>query len=180
MARRGTIFRDTARRIRHVFWRNGARPNRTWLPSSVAGAMNRAPTVMILKLFILIMLGGVMSHCAHAEQFEYDSKGKRDPFFSAMELVGETVDYKALKLEGIILDVGGAHAVINSEILQEGDSIAGFTIRTIEENRVVLQKDENTFDLLLRRDDEEETSAMNPAEDPQAYEFEAPPVEGGS
>ena len=137
----------------------------------------RNKTGAMHKIILLFILGSVICQDVDAEQFAYDSKGKHDPFFSATEILEDDVNYSDLKLEGIILDVGGAHAVINSEIVQVGDSIAGFKVRTIDANRVVLERDEKTFDLLLRREDKEEVRPSGPAEGEEAYEFEVPPVD---
>ncbi|MFH2035793.1 MAG: hypothetical protein ABIJ45_05265 [Candidatus Zixiibacteriota bacterium] len=55
-------------------------------------------------------------------------------------------------LAGIIYNETNPHAVINNKIVQNGDSVDGAEIITIEKDRVVLQKNGSEFTLSILRD----------------------------
>lgn len=90
-------------------------------------------------------------------EFRYDSHGKRDPFLSpgVQNLAESQIAHGELKLEGIVLDKEGqSYAIVNSEIVREGQKFQGFLLQKITAQEVVFQKDEETFKVPLRQDDE--------------------------
>jgi signal transduction protein with GAF and PtsI domain len=112
-----------------------------------------------IKLNILLFFGFLFFlgvGLAETSEFRYDSHGKRDPFVSAGQLEVSTnqLRYSDLKLEGIIVDRGSSHAMINSEIVQIGDVLEGFNVDGIEANKVVLKKDGELYELYLRQEEE--------------------------
>jgi hypothetical protein len=109
--------------------------------------------ITIIALFSILLL---LSPKARAVNFEYDSHGKRDPFVSSGDLGWglSQLGLGDLQLEGVILDDRGSYAIINGQIVQAGDPYGGFEIVEIKSNRVVLEKDGDKFELILRRDQE--------------------------
>ena len=95
------------------------------------------------------------------QEFIYDSHNRRDPFkpvflndaAAVVQDGGESVPFF---LEGIIWDPdGGAIAIINNEILKQGDKISGFKIKKIKRDEVILLKGEKEINLFLREGDED-------------------------
>ena len=95
------------------------------------------------------------------EKFIYDSHNRRDPFkpiflndaAAVVQDGGESVPFF---LKGIVWDPeGGAVAIINDEILKQGDEISGFKIKKIKRNEVILLKGEKEINLFLREGDED-------------------------
>lgn len=72
---------------------------------------------------------------------------KRDPFAGA---VSASADLDALKLKGISFGPDGRGFVtINDVILGAGESIADFTVKQIEKDKVLLEKNSQSFYLVF-------------------------------
>ena len=112
-----------------------------------------------LKIFagFLILIGLLVPSIREASGFQYDSKGKRDPFIpeGQLESVEKQLGASQLRLEGIILDPSGKSiAILNGEIVKEGDNFAGLEIKKIETNQVTfVNKEGEAFRVVLDRDD---------------------------
>ena len=102
-----------------------------------------------------------------AKPFNYDPKGRRDPFIPLVNREGllllEPVVKKEslhqadreLYLEGIVYEPqGGSCAVINSEIVKAGDKIGDYQVLEVQRQKVVLGKAEEVLNLELRKEDE--------------------------
>jgi len=81
-----------------------------------------------------------------ADAFQYESKGKRDPFVplvgaekpAAARLVDIT-SIEDLRLDGIALGAKGeAAAIINGELIKSGDKVGDITVRSITKTTVTL------------------------------------------
>ncbi len=96
-------------------------------------------------LIICIMFG--IGSLAFAEEalFKYNAKGKRDPF---IPLISESGGYASdayeasaaedIRLEGIVWDnVKGSIAIINGEIVKEGDVMGSIKILKINKDSVI-------------------------------------------
>jgi len=77
-------------------------------------------TVFITNIFSLVF----------AEEFRYDSHGKRDPFSLPKSGVKKKIvarssgSLTSLRLEGVVVDPGGQSlAIVNGEMVSEGDKI---------------------------------------------------------
>ena len=91
---------------------------------------------------------------AFAEEFRYDSKGKRDPFISA-EQSAMQLGSGQLRVEGIILDPRGkSYAIVNGEIVGEKDVFAGFKVKEIEANQVLFESKEGELLKVILNQDE--------------------------
>ena len=76
---------------------------------------------------------------------------KRDPFQGAS--VSSVSGRSELNLKGIAVSQGNRPmAVINEEIVQEGDAVRGHLVKRIQPNQVVLQRGEE--ELILRLEEE--------------------------
>jgi len=91
------------------------------------------------------------------ETFVYDSKGRRDPFLSLVSPEGYLInvepfsDASEVNLEGIIYDPSGkSFAIINTQVVKNGDKIGLFEVLKIEENKVILLKDAERFEIELK------------------------------
>ena len=92
---------------------------------------------------------------AFAEEFRYDSHGKRDPFVSPQDGVGGRLGFGELQLEGVVVDPkGDSYAIVNNEIIREGQSLQGFLLKKIESTKVLFEKEGEDFEVLLREDEE--------------------------
>ena len=108
----------------------------------------------ILCLFALIMTSaGFVS----AEQFEYNSRGKRDPFVPLVGSEKPTVaklsditSVEDMRLEGI---AGGAKgemvAIINGEMIKKDDRIGDIVVRSITKAGVTLTVGGKEYQLKL-------------------------------
>ncbi len=111
--------------------------------------------------FILASLGIILFltdfSLVFAEEFRYDSHGKRDPFLSqAFQNLGESqLSHGELRLEGIVIDKKGqSYAIVNSEIVREGQTFQGFLLKNITSKEVTFVKGEEEFKVQLRNDDD--------------------------
>lgn len=90
----------------------------------------------------------------------YDSHGKRDPFWPLVSPAGNIINYETefqvtdMKLEGIMSGAGGQDlAIINGHIVQRNDHLGPFTVARIEKDFVVLMKDQQEFELNLKKEE---------------------------
>ena len=108
--------------------------------------MNR--WVYFAGLFFLTQL---IFSIAFAKEFRYDSHGKRDPFFLSSKVVKtiaeDTGAVTNLKLEGVVMDPKGRSlAVVNGEMVGEGDRVGGLVVvRHITNQGVEFENNGKTF-----------------------------------
>ncbi len=123
--------------------------------------MMKIPGLRLIVCLVLTTLccGRLDFSLAFAEEFRYDSHGRRDPFVSPAEAfaVGShQIGHGELRLEGVIIDQeGGSYAIVNSQIVKEGELFEGFLLKKIEPNRAFFEKGGEKFDVVLRQDDKE-------------------------
>ena len=113
-----------------------------------------------LGLMSLIFLFGVVSVEAQDNSAVYDDKGKRDPFWVLVNPAGNLVSYETdlgmtdLSLEGIMVGTNGENlAVINSKVVKVNDAIGQFMVLRIKKDSVVLSKDQQNFELKLKKEE---------------------------
>ena len=109
-----------------------------------------------LIFFSAVLLGLLMfswkgSGQMHKYPFSPSDRDPLDPLVSksGLILIPQELDFTGLSLKGIIYSEKGAIAIINDEVLKEGDSIGEYTVIKIEEKSVVLKKGNEGFTLKL-------------------------------
>lgn len=112
----------------------------------------KSPYILAVTLWFLAFEFSL----AFAEEFRYDSHGRRDPFVSSIQdWAGGQLGYGELRLEGVIVDQkGGSYAIVNNQIVREGDLFQGFLLKKIGSTKVLFEKDGENFEVVLRQDDE--------------------------
>lgn len=103
-------------------------------------------TVALLGIAVFAMLAGV-SRC-HADGYQYEARGKRDPFVpligqggksSAAVSLEDAVTIADIKLEGIASVAKGRRAaILNGEIVKEGVRVGLVQVVTIDSKSVSL------------------------------------------
>ena len=99
-----------------------------------------------------------VSFKAEEEKFLYASHDKRDPFIPLVDRKGRPVaivegslQFKVsdLSLEGIIWDETKPLAIINDQVVGCGDKVSGVTVVKIEKDKVILNYQNESFDLKM-------------------------------
>jgi len=106
-----------------------------------------------VKILVAVLVIGAMALAATfafaEDAFEYDSKAGRDPFVPLVSKGGAYVSdaygisgIKDVRLEGIVWDEAkGSIAIINGEIVREGQEIGSVKVLKIESDAVVFEVD---------------------------------------
>lgn len=109
---------------------------------------------------VLILMGGSISSANEEASFTYEDDGKRDPFWKLVSPSGAILNYETdflitdLALEGIMAGKDGQnYAIINGRILKPTDSIGQFVVEQIDDNRIVLKKGRQKFELKLKKEE---------------------------
>ncbi len=90
--------------------------------------------------------------------YDYPYLKERDPFLALVSkggqilIVEEEKEGAPLALKGIIYSPPQNRAIINEEVVGEGGVIAGYRVVSIEENKVVLKRDNE--ELILKIEEE--------------------------
>ncbi|MDD3374851.1 MAG: hypothetical protein PHY73_03895 [Candidatus Omnitrophica bacterium] len=110
----------------------------------------------LLMFFIFVSSGALFAE--EREPFVYNAQGKRDPFWPLVSPSGaiitydKNLDYGDLSLEGIVYDPNGKSlAIINGKVFNVGNQVVGYMLSKVEENRVILIKDNKEFVLEIRK-----------------------------
>lgn len=101
-----------------------------------------------IVLILYIFCGTVF-----AEEFVYDSHGKKDPFGPPVVTTAEKTDEEVLsgvKLEGIIWDEKKPLAVINDKVVAAGDEVGGAKVIEIKQHEVLFDVDGQIVQVKLR------------------------------
>lgn len=113
---------------------------------------------MVLSSAAILLVYAFPVVCAvSGEAFRYQSKGRRDPF---QPLVGPNTSSRArlqdissaseLVLEGIAAGSGGKRiAIINGEVLKEGERVGNLAIKNIADKTVVISVSGTDYKLSL-------------------------------
>jgi len=104
-------------------------------------------------LFFIIFLGPIFLIYSQNQQSGFESS-PRDPLLPLIAkngsiLIPSDTDISGLNLKGIIYSEGNSIAIINDEVLSEGDKIGNYFVLKIDERNVLLKKDNETFTLKL-------------------------------
>ena len=99
-----------------------------------------------MRIFLAIFIALIITGSTLAEDnFVYSAKDRRDPFIPLVSKDGAYVSdaygirgIKDIRLEGIVWDqVKGSVAIINGEIVREGEEVGPLKVLKIEETAVI-------------------------------------------
>ena len=115
----------------------------------------------VKKLILVLAFCLLLFKCCDAqEDFVYDSQGKRNPFIPLITSGGKLLKLDAdksennLLLEGIIYDQKGiSYAIVNGEVIKTGDSILGYQVLKIENNKVLFIKEGEPLEIELEKEE---------------------------
>ena len=117
--------------------------------------MRTGGILKICALFILI--SAIMPYTAKAENFQYSSHGKRDPFVplvgmekSAVIKLEDVASVDDVHIEGILVGPKGIRSVVlNGEILKQGSKVGTVEVQTINKKSVKILIDGKEYTLKL-------------------------------
>lgn len=106
---------------------------------------------------LVVLAAGAFLIGAHGEEHKYSSKGKRDPFVPlatgevkanlGLQSV-ETID--DLKFEGVIFDPSGkSMAVLNDEVLKEGDKKYNVEVIRINDTSITIKINDREYTIKI-------------------------------
>ncbi|MEK6715587.1 MAG: hypothetical protein AABY43_06045 [Candidatus Omnitrophota bacterium] len=117
----------------------------------------------LLPAFFCVVLAIILAPLASAEDsLIYKAGGKRDPMIPLVtpqglirDIKSQSAQHEGLSLEGIIYDAQrNSLAIINGEILKAGDNIGEVKILDIQEDRVMILKDNEVQEIRLEEEGE--------------------------
>ncbi len=89
------------------------------------------------------------------QNFTYADNSERDPFLPLVSPEGKLINisykisFSEIKLEAIIYSKDKPLAIINGNLYKEGEKIGEYKIVKINEDKVVLKKGKEEFNLML-------------------------------
>ena len=109
------------------------------------------------RLLIAFALLVLSAQCALCDGFKYESRGKRDPF---VPLVGgsrptvvkleDITSADDVKVEGIAIGAQGKKvAILNAEVLKEGDKVGEVELIKVEKKSVTISIGGKSYNLYL-------------------------------
>ena len=94
------------------------------------------------------------------KDFIYEDNGRRDPLSPVVSADGAVLSYDGdfnvsdLVLEGVMLNPKGKDiAIVNGRLFSTGDVIGDYKVETISQQRVVLLKGTERFELQLKKEE---------------------------
>lgn len=122
--------------------------------------MKSSKKIIFLGVTINILVLISVVNAEESEIFSYDDRGKRDPLSPVVSAEGAVLSYDGdfnvsdLALEGVMLNPKGKNiAIINGRLFSTGDVIGDYTVETISQQRVVLIKGTERFELQLKKEE---------------------------
>jgi hypothetical protein len=122
--------------------------------------LQRAIGQCVMTASVVVVL--LASACA--QEFVYDSQGKRNPFiplvtpdgrFQKLEADERKAAGEELKLEGIMYDKYGiSYAVVNGMVVKIGDVIGEFQVLKIEERSAIFMREGQEKTLELKKEEQ--------------------------
>lgn len=111
----------------------------------------------LLILFTVLVVLAASSLPVMAEKVNYESKGRRDPFVPlvgidrpAVTRLEDVTSVADIRLEGIAVGGKGKRsAILNGEVLQEGDEVGFIALEEVGDKYIVISIDGNIHELYL-------------------------------
>ncbi len=108
-------------------------------------------------LFLSMALSALCGPLGAADDYKYESRGKRDPFVPLVGMDRPTVSkledatsIADVKLEGIVSRSGGKMAaILNGQIVKEGDRFGDVEIRKIAKKAVTIVMGGKNYAIML-------------------------------
>lgn len=131
--------------------------------------MNRFSLSILFIVGFVYTLGAtvIFSEALAEETFIYDSMNKRDPFISLLDPSSSTgfrIDFTPptqkvklpleITVRGILQKDEQRYAIINDDVVREGDNIGEVEIKRIEKDKVILRYGPREFTIYLRKEKE--------------------------
>lgn len=121
----------------------------------IKGLLSKVFSCFLIICF-LICVSGVFAQ----EEIIYDDKGRRDPFIVLVTPDGRLINLEPpepgsnIVVEGVIYDEdGSSYAIINDEIVSVGDYIFDYAVFKIDEDKVILLKDNQPVEYKLKKEE---------------------------
>lgn len=116
--------------------------------------------VVVMVIFSTIFLGvDPAARCEEKPEAGYDPGGRRDPFVpligvspkdTARSGVWSVLSIDDVFLQGVVINPDGTRsAVINGEVISEGETIDQVLIKSVGENKVMIEISGRTHELEL-------------------------------
>src|SRR3989338_7728912 len=114
-------------------------------------SMNKMSKIQSVGVLTGIVIGLLHFSLVFADEFHYDSHGKRDPFLApGVTSSGSVVGRGEIQLQGIVIDEkNGSYAIVNGEIAKEGELFQGFSVKKITPNKVHFEAEGESFEAVL-------------------------------
>jgi type II secretory pathway component PulC len=116
--------------------------------------------ICFILAFCILVFGRVVIADAQNE-YKYDAQLKRNPFIPLVTPDGRLIQLESektssgLSLEGIIYDANGvSYALINGEVTKIGDAVGDYQVLKVEKDKVVLIKDGQPFEIVIKKEEE--------------------------
>lgn len=114
----------------------------------------------------LIILSILFAFCATSnaeDAYVYSSHGRRDPFVplvgdvsrKAVDSIEDVISIEDVRFQGVAgSGAGGMIAILNGEMLREGETVGHVTIKEVARGKVILMIDENEYTLRMLNDED--------------------------
>jgi hypothetical protein len=116
--------------------------------------------LFLILTFLFLLPFSYLSLALAQEKMIYNDEGKRDPFIALVTPDGRLLNLDSsggkakIVLEGIVYDKDGrSYAIINDEVVSIGDYILGHAVFKIEEDKVILLKDNQPIEYKLEKEE---------------------------
>jgi hypothetical protein len=113
------------------------------------------------SIVTLCLIAGIP--CAYCEtgahgRFEYESKGKRDPFIPLIgqenpkiSNLGDITSIEDIRVDGIAMGAGGKNiAILNGQVVKDNDKFGAVCIKRISQKAVQLSIEEKDYTVRLQ------------------------------
>ena len=111
----------------------------------------------VFALLLSLVLSTLCGPFSAADDYKYESHGKRDPFVPlvgidkpAVSKLEDATSIADIKVEGIVTRSGGKMAaILNGQIVKEGDRFGDIEIRKITKKAVTIVMGGKNYDIML-------------------------------
>ena len=114
----------------------------------------------VFSCWLLICIIFCAANIFAQENIGYEDKGKRDPFIALVTPDGQLLNLEPtgsgskIFLGGIIYDKHGrSYAIINDEVVGIGDYVLGYAVFKIDQDKVILLKDNMPVEYKLQKEE---------------------------